>query len=592
MMKKVVSGVALMLMASLFAREPIKFGVAYYPEAWPEARWAQDLDDMKAIGIDMIRVGEFNWTGFEPREGEFTFGPYLRLLKLCEEKGVGVMMCTPTAALPPWMTAKYAVERVDRHGHGVVTACRQTRCPSRERFRFFADRMARKMAEAFKDFKCIKFWQLDNEVHITAGYDECCCEECQQKFRAWLKSRYGTIEELNKAWNHAFWSSRYDSFDEVRLPLNKGRPAFLEYVRFQSDNFKDFILSQAATIKSVIPDAVATSNGSEMSGWIRLDDMYVGLGFAATDTYMAKAYYSRAPWMWGLSRGITGVQKPFMVAETGPFSWDYAEKNADDGIVDWFESAVKHGAGYYFFFRWRQSVNGEEEHPAILPWSGKKGVGYQRIGKLIADWRAKEAKEGVPELPKSGVAILHSNASDQSYLVRTHHIQFGTYEDLHILLDQQLAKRDILPDYVLDSVDCDLSAYRVVFAPLNTIVPAPMKKKLIGYVKNGGKLIAIARMANNNEKGGNYVTEAYPVGLTELFGLEINETRESENGKFVCDRIEPKGCEILTRLEISAFTGDPDLVRHKYGKGEAIYKALVPRTAEEVDALLDQTLGK
>lgn len=572
--------------AALAAEHPVRFGVAYYPEAWPEERWSQDLDDMKAIGIDMIRVGEFNWTGFEPREGEFDFVPYRRLLRLCEEKGIGVMMCTPTAALPPWMTAKYAVERVDRQGHGVHIGCRQTRCPSRAKFRFFADRMARKMAEAFREFKCIRYWQLDNEVHITAGYDECNCEECLARFRLWLRNRYGSVEGLNRAWNHAFWSSRFTSFDEVRLPIHKGRPWYLEYIRFQSDNFEDFILDQAAAIRKVIPGAVITSNGSEMSGWIRLDDMYRGLGYAATDTYACEKYRQRAAWMWGLSRGITGVQKPFTVAEIGAFNWDFARKNADDVFGPWVENAIAHGAENIFIFRWRQSLSGEEEHPAVLPWSGEKSRTYEMVRKVIAGVREKEAKNALPRFPKSEVAILHSNESDQDLLVRTQHVQFGPYENLHMLLNAALEERGIMPDYLMSGPEVDFSPYRTVFVPLNSIVPDVVKTKLREYVKKGGRVVAIARLNNVDPNGGRYYTEPYPVGMTDLFGLKVNENRMTGSGDYVCDLVEPKGCEVLTKLESGAFAGAPDLVRHSYGSGTAFYKALVP-TESDIAAFLD-----
>lgn len=572
------------------ADRTVRFGVAYYPEAWPEERWAQDLDDMKAIGIDHIRIGEFNWSGFEPREGVFDFVPYRRLLALCEEKGVGVMMCTPSAALPPWMTAKYAVERETRERHGVAIGCRQTRCPSRAKFRFFADRMAAKMAEAFKEFKCIRYWQIDNEVHITAGYDECCCLECEKKFQLWLKARYGTVEKMNRAWNHAFWSGRFDDFAEVRLPIHKGRPWFLEYVRFQSDNFKDFILGQAAAIRRVIPRAVITSNGSEMSGWIRLDEMYSSLGYAATDTYASEESRGRSVWMWGLSRGVTGTQKPFMIAETGPFNWKFDEKNGDDIIFGWIDEAVRRGAREIFFFRWRQSVSGEEDHPAILPWSGKKGSTYERVRRLIADWRVKEAKSGALPLPQSGVAILHSNASDQDFLVRTRNFQFGPYENLHILLDERLSARGIVPDYVMSGEGLDLSGYRILFVPLNCIVPRTVQDALRTFVNGGGRLVAISRMNNVDPKGGAYLTEPYPAGMTDLFGMEVNETRFASDGNYVCDRVEPKGCIVLSRLTDGVFAGEPDLVLHRVGNGDSYYKALVPRTPAEIDVLLDRVL--
>jgi len=49
------------------------FGVAYYPEHWPEERWPTDARMMQEAGISGVRMGEFGWSAFEPREGEYDF---------------------------------------------------------------------------------------------------------------------------------------------------------------------------------------------------------------------------------------------------------------------------------------------------------------------------------------------------------------------------------------------------------------------------------------------------------------------------------------------------------------------------------------
>ena len=83
------------MIASLILAAACHYGCAYYPEAWPEDRWETDMKLMREAGIDMVRMGEFNWANFEPEEGVFDFAPYLRVLALCEKYGIRVMMCTP-----------------------------------------------------------------------------------------------------------------------------------------------------------------------------------------------------------------------------------------------------------------------------------------------------------------------------------------------------------------------------------------------------------------------------------------------------------------------------------------------------------------
>lgn len=580
--------------AAVFTKiaQAVEFGCAYYPEAWEEARWEQDLDDMLEIGITAVRIGEFAWGKMEPDEGRFDFSVFDRFLTLCDRKGMRVMMCTPTAAIPQWMHARYPeTEKLRADGTRPAAGGRQTACMASPRFRFFARRITERLVEAVKSHPSIDTWQLDNELHMVAGTGVCVCRHCEEGYRAWLKRRYGTLDRLNKAMNGAFWSGDFARWEDIKASIVKARESWRsEYNRYQSDCYIDFAREQRDLVRKGFPEAEILSNGSEMSGWLRLDVLYRELGAVATDTYAAgpdDPLYDRARWMWGLSRGLSGRQRGFTVTETGAFSWSAGDDNADDVIVPWFQDAVRHGATRYFFFRWRQSVNGEQYHPAILPWSGKKGSTYRRVKKLIADHRAKTAAEGETPLPRSGIAVLHSNESDADILVRCSKIQFGPYEDMSIRLNAALGRKGILPDYLMSSPDVDFSPYRVVFVPMNQIMAPETVAGLRRYVAGGGTAVALTRLNCLDPLGGSYMTQSYPVGLTDVFGLEIDEQRAFPWKDFVYDRIEPKGCEVLSRLSKGAFKGSPELTRNRFGRGTAYYRASHLADAADADRLLD-----
>ena len=40
----------------------------------------------------------------------------------------------------------------------------------------------------------------------------------RKQFRVWLKEKYGTIEEVNKAWDTSFWGHTFYDWDEIVLP--------------------------------------------------------------------------------------------------------------------------------------------------------------------------------------------------------------------------------------------------------------------------------------------------------------------------------------------------------------------------------------
>lgn len=85
----------------------ITLGVCYYPEHWPESMWEGDLKRMKECGIEVIRIAEFAWNKFEPQEGVYTFDFFDRFMDLVKKEDMKVILCTPTATPPLWLSESY-----------------------------------------------------------------------------------------------------------------------------------------------------------------------------------------------------------------------------------------------------------------------------------------------------------------------------------------------------------------------------------------------------------------------------------------------------------------------------------------------------
>lgn len=581
--------VLLTALAGVAGQSGVRFGCAYYPEAWGPEAWEGDLRLMRETGIDLIRIGEFNWGKFEPEEGVFDFSEYDAFLDLCEKHGVKVMMCTPTAAVPRWMHARYPeTEKTCDDGSPVPNGSRQSSCANSPKFRFFAERIVRKMAEAFRDKPAVERWQLDNELHIVAGTKLCVCPACTAGFQGWLRRRYGTIEELNRAWNGSFWSGSFAKWTDIVPPFRFRAAWKRQYVQYQSDGFISLVLSHRDILRAANPRWRITTNGSEMSGWIRLDDLYRELGYAACDTYCSKDALQRASWMWNLSRGLAGGRKPWTVAETGAFNWSGEEPDADEAIVPWFWGAFLRGAEDYCFFRWRHSVLGEDDHPAILPWSGRPGRLHARVKALISDYRTRgRSLTGMPA--PSSVAVVHDAASDQFELVRHNKIQFGPYEDTNMLLCETLERHGIIPDVVPVSAPGDWSNHKVVYLPYCEMPTEALREKLRAFVRNGGTAVAVLRLDNVDPVSGQYLKVTTPAGLKDVFGLEIAESRAFDWKDWACELVVPTGCEVLERFTTGCYRGEPLLTRHAFGKGRAYYRA---GTLDEQSAvaLVRQTL--
>ncbi len=191
-------------------------GVAWYPEFWPEERWDDDIRLMREAHINLVRIGEFAWTPMEPAEGRFDLGWLHRVVEKLGAAGIEVMLCTPTATPPAWLTNAYPdTLLVTKEGKRAVHGGRRHYCPTSPTYRRHVERITERLASEFSRHANVTSWQIDNELGPESG--ECYCQSCADGFRAWLQRRYGTLERLNAAWQTRFWSVVYTDWSEVDI---------------------------------------------------------------------------------------------------------------------------------------------------------------------------------------------------------------------------------------------------------------------------------------------------------------------------------------------------------------------------------------
>src|SRR5699024_2169012 len=114
---------------------------------------------------------------------------------------------------------------------------RQADAVSAPLLREYAVKSTRVMADRYGGHRALALWHVDNELgcHVPRDFSD----HAAAAFRRWLEDRYGSIEALNDAWGTAFWSQRYDSFEEILPP--RAAPAYpnptqqLDFARYSSD---------------------------------------------------------------------------------------------------------------------------------------------------------------------------------------------------------------------------------------------------------------------------------------------------------------------------------------------------------------------
>jgi len=238
-------------------------GCAYYPEYWGPERVDIDAKLMRQASINCVRIGEFAWSRMEPAEGIYALDWLHQAVEKLGKHGIDVVMCTPSATPPAWLTEAYPDVLLVRADKGKLRhGTRRHYCSTSDTYRRHCARIAGVLSREMSRHKNVVAWQIDNELGPETGW--CYCENCQSRFQQWLQTRYGTIEELNGRWGTGFWSMDYSNWRQVRLGEDAAdhfSSRRLDTKRFLSDMMIDFGLAQAEVLRKNHPKATITTNG-------------------------------------------------------------------------------------------------------------------------------------------------------------------------------------------------------------------------------------------------------------------------------------------------------------------------------------------
>lgn len=371
----------------------VLYGGDYNPEQWPEEIWEEDMRLFKLAGIDEVTLNVFSWAALQPSEDTYNFEKLDKIMDLVEANGLKVFLATSTAAHPAWMAKRHPdILRTEFSGMKRKFGSRHNSCQNSPTYQKYSVLLAKKLAERYGERECVIGWHICNEYG-----GECYCENCEKQFRVWLKEKYGTIEEVNKAWDTSFWGHTFYDWDEIVLPnmlsehFEPDRTTFqgisLDYRRFNSEGMLKCYQAEAAAIRSVVPDAKITTN---LMGFYKPLDYQMwakSMDFISWDNYPANENpYSRIAMNHDLMRGIKGGQ-PFVLMEQTPSVTNWLAYNAlkRPGVMRlWSYQAMAHGADAVLFFQMRRSIGAcEKYHGAVIDHVGTENTRvFREISQL------------------------------------------------------------------------------------------------------------------------------------------------------------------------------------------------------------------
>jgi len=536
-----------LMIHSLPAQNPHRFdpkdltivGTYYYPEHWDESQWERDLKQIKELGFDFVHYAEFAWAQLEPSEGAYNFAWLDRAVDIADKNGLKVIMCTSTATPPVWLVRKYPDILIEHeNGTKMDHGARQHPSVSNNYFRQYSLKMIQKLAEHYGNDKRIMGWQLDNEPRPAQDYGK----DAHERFRTYLKNKYGTIENLNKAWGTAFWSQIYGHFSEINIPrvsqMFMNTHQILDYNRFSTEEMATFLDEQAVIIrKHADPGQWITTNyiPEYADGHLRKS---MELDFHSYTRYMVfgenygvgrKGYrvgpverIAKANDFFRTIDGVYGV----MELQPGQVNWGKINSQPLPGAVRlWLWHVFAGGSSFTCTYRYRQPVYGTElYHYGIVGPDGvtptKSGLEYsefiREIKKLRTEYDPQAKNPEAYEKRRTAILYNHENTWEMQKNRQT--TEWDT--ERHIDKYYNALKNFGAPVDFIDERN-DFSKYNIMIAPAYEMVDEALVDRWKEYIANGGNLVLTCRTGHKT-RNGQLFEAPYAAPIYTLIGAEID----------------------------------------------------------------------
>lgn len=578
-------------------------GAAYYNEYMPYERIDEDLELMKKLGFNTIRIGESAWSTWEPKDGEFDFSKLTDVLEAATRHDMKVIVGTPTYAVPAWLVRKYPdIMSITKNGQ-LLYGGRQSFDITNEHYRYHCNRIIRKMMQAVCDYDCIIGYQIDNETKAadTSGPD------VQALFVEKLRAEYPDIDVFNKEFGLDYWSNRiadWDDFPDVRGTINASIDA--AYRRFLRYCIADFIKWEADIVREYAKEGQFVTHNFDFD-WREYSYGLQPLvnqraAGRALDVAGADIYHPSQNELTGAEIAICSdiarsiKQDNYLLLETqsqGRFDWlPYPGQLRMQGYAQ-----LSGGSNSIMYWNWHSIHNSAESFwKGILSHDLEPGATYHELSAFTSEL------EGISR------HLINLRKNNKAAILLDHVALTALDEfknDLHV--DYNDVVRRIYDACYEMNLECDiiyksdkLDKYNLVILPAFYSVNDALVGKFRSYIENGGHIIATFKSFFADRELKIYA-DTMPHGMTDVFDIKYDMYTKPGTATVMFD----DGQEFTIDDHIELLEMDKDAVpwaryshpywnryaaitNSKYGNGSATYigcmcsKAAMSKTIRRV----------
>nr|WP_274608033.1 beta-galactosidase [Bifidobacterium simiiventris] len=516
------------------------FGAAYYDEYMPKDldRVDTDMAMMLHAGINVIRIAESTWSACEPQPGIFDFSHIDRALDSARRHGISVIVGTPTYAVPTWLVRMHPdVLAVTPSGPGKYGP-RQIMDIVNGSYRYYAERVIRKLIAHVADHPAVIGYQVDNETK----YYDCVSQDMQTLFVKYLRGKFhDDLDELNAHFGLDYWSNRinaWEDFPDVTNTINQSLRG--EFDRFRREQVTEFLDWQASIVREYARDDQFVTQNFDF-GWKggsygiqpAVDHFTAArtLDIAGCDIYhptQDDLTGKEIAFGGDLTRSLKDGAN-YLVLET--------EAQGNHGWLPFpgqmrlqAYSHLASGADMVEYWHWHSIHNSFETYwKGLLSHDLEPNPTYEEAGVFGREIARPEIGERLLHLRKHNrVALMVSNEA----LTALEGFRIGSstrwgggadYNDVVRRIYDALFELNVECDFLPTDAPAErLASYAVIVTPALYCASDETITRLREYVANGGHLISTLRSFVADEETTVWHDRA-PHRLTDVFGMSYNQ---------------------------------------------------------------------
>ncbi|WP_245971289.1 beta-galactosidase [Sphingobacterium puteale] len=580
------------------------YGAAYYHEYMPGERLEEDIRLMKNAGLNVIRIGESAWGLFEPREGVFEFEWMDRIIDKMYQAGIKMILGTPTYSIPAWLAHTHPEVLAEyQRGNKAYYGIRQNIDFTNPTFKYYSERIIRKLLERYAKHPGVIGYQVDNETEARGVNNQ----DYFIGFRNYIKNRFNNdLNLLNKAWGMNYWGMNIRTWEEFYTRDGVTNPSYKnEWERYNRKQVADFLNWQCDIVNEYKrKDQFITH--CFMPDFHNIDQVesFRQMQYPAINIYhdvQDKQDGQRIAYAGDFVRTVG--KNNYIVMETNAqgIGWDARTQYPpyDRQLRQNVYAHYASGANMVEYWHWSTLHYGQETY-----WRGILGHDLQpnRIYnefKTTAKELAKIGDHIIDLKKKNKVAILYSHDSyhAMNFMPYTYKNNYPI-DMVHKSLYFQNIEADIIP---CDKI-YDFNGYAMLVIPPLYVATDELLQAIDKFVKEGGHVVMMHKSGYCDEHSavrataapgplrkacGFYYQEFSTIGDMQLKDNPFQLTSKNQIGDWY-EFLQTETAKPLAYAEHPFFGKRPVITENTYGKGKLTYIGTYP-SQELLNAIIRET---